>query len=86
MEMWSVGESGFLCASSIRQEINEVYVSCIAITPILKSNHVVRYRNRAEDVEYPGLAKNFQIIRHFVIFFVTRLLKLRFRVKWTLHK
>lgn len=27
MEMWSVVESGVLCASSIQQEINEVYVS-----------------------------------------------------------
>ena len=51
MEMWSVVESDFLCAWSIQREISEVYVSCTAITPILKSNHVVRYRNRAEDVE-----------------------------------
>ena len=60
MEMWSVVESDFLCAWSIQQEINEVYVSYITITPILKSNHVARYRNRA-DVEYPGLVKNFEI-------------------------
>jgi len=70
MEMWSVVESGVLCASSIQQEINEVYVSYIAITPILKSTHAVRYRNRADDVKYPRMIKNFAIIRHFVIIFV----------------